>query len=154
MPLDMVGLCVLLDADEQIFESLASIFERKKLKDKRANVKDNLMENLLGYKLKNRDINTSHIINNGLPGLRQAIALKDTDKLQAEKVMKEYFDKISIMTLYGDMNDPMPHTYEKHYRGYWDFKGAAVSKLCGLDDSSYRDSIHYPVDLVEYHRQS
>jgi hypothetical protein len=34
------------------------------------------------------------------------------------------------------------------YSGYWCFEAAAVVKLLGIDDSSFRDNEYYPADLL------
>lgn len=49
--------------------------------------------------------------------------------------------------------------YDRHkgkfatHFGYWSFEAGMVTLLCGLDDSSYRDMLYYPKDLVDYARQ-
>jgi len=37
---------------------------------------------------------------------------------------------------------------EGAYYGYWCFEGALVVRLLNIDDSSFRDNIYYPVDMV------
>ena len=40
----------------------------------------------------------------------------------------------------------------KYYYGYWSFESAAIVAILELDDSSFRDNIYYPEDLVDYYR--
>lgn len=38
--------------------------------------------------------------------------------------------------------------------GYWAFEAALATVLYDLDDSSYRDMLHYPKDLVDHARNN
>jgi hypothetical protein len=40
-----------------------------------------------------------------------------------------------------------------HYFGYWAFEAALVTYLWDIDDSSYRDHLVYPKDLVDFARE-
>ena len=146
--LEWVGLCVLLDADQSVFEDLASILDRDP-------VKDRLVESLLSYKLNDRQLDVGNIVGDGQLQLLKALSLSATDKAEAQNQVRIYLEDHATLWLYGEgSTEKIPHTYDSgYYYGYWDYKSAAVSKLCGLDDSSYRDSKHYPVDLVDYKRQ-
>ncbi|QBQ39468.1 DUF1911 domain-containing protein [Pseudoduganella plicata] len=47
--------------------------------------------------------------------------------------------------------------YESHKRGeiftgYWSWESAAITFILDIDDSSYRDMMFYPIDLVDYAR--
>lgn len=44
------------------------------------------------------------------------------------------------------------HTEGTTYFGYWAFEAALVTALWDIDDSSYRDNLVYPKDLVEWYR--
>lgn len=44
------------------------------------------------------------------------------------------------------------HTEGTSYFGYWAFEAALVTILWDIDDSSYRDNLVYPKDLVDWHR--
>ncbi len=44
------------------------------------------------------------------------------------------------------------HTEGSSYFGYWAFEAALVTVLWDIDDSSYRDHLVYPKDLVDWYR--
>ena len=44
------------------------------------------------------------------------------------------------------------HTRGELFTGYWSLESAAITFLLNIDDSSYRDAMFYPVDLVDYAR--
>lgn len=49
--------------------------------------------------------------------------------------------------------------YNSHRRGdvftgYWSWEAAAITYVLDIDDSSYRDAMFYPVDLVDYARST
>ena len=44
------------------------------------------------------------------------------------------------------------HTEGTSYFGYWAFEAALVTVLWDIDDSSYRDNLVYPRDLVDWYR--
>jgi hypothetical protein len=48
--------------------------------------------------------------------------------------------------------------FESHtrgnFRGYWSWEAAAITFILDIDDTSYRDAIFYPGDLVEFARSN
>ena len=46
------------------------------------------------------------------------------------------------------------HTEGTSYFGYWAFEAALVTVLFDIDDSSYRDHLVYPKDLVDWYRDN
>jgi hypothetical protein len=42
------------------------------------------------------------------------------------------------------------HLKDKGYSGYWAWEVAAVIKIMGLDDSSFKDNFYYPYDMVHW----
>lgn len=140
--LEMSSLAILLDLDQSWFDKLATIVDREPKKDR-------LMENLLSYKLDDRatDATTSLF----LPSEKylSALTLSKTDKHQAALQVRLYLEEEwldALRWLTADIK--VPHESKVGYFGYWDYVSAAITKLCDLDDSSYRDSPYYPDDLM------
>lgn len=45
-------------------------------------------------------------------------------------------------------NTDGPDSGEGAYYGYWCFEAALITRLLNIDDSSFRDNIYYPADIV------
>ncbi len=74
--------------------------------------------------------------------------IKETDKNIAEKELKyflenEWYASFKGTPLYNQHNNP-----HNTYAGYWCFIAAAIVKIKGLDDSSFRDNKYYPKDML------
>ncbi|HGS4994387.1 TPA: DUF1911 domain-containing protein [Vibrio cholerae] len=72
-------------------------------------------------------------------------------KEERQESIKKY-----LLTWYKSMKDC--YWFDRHksrisnYFGYWAFETALVTVLYDLDDSSYRDMLYYPKDLVDHAR--
>jgi hypothetical protein len=138
----MLSLGYLLDVSETDFKKLVEVIDRD-------GVKDYLFEFIIRAKLKDRLPITEESYEFGwilFGKLRQAII--ETDKSKAEESVKEFVTKdwYKEHKQCGWYNSHK----SKHdtYFGYWSFETAAVVKIMGLDDSSFRDCQYYPKDLV------
>jgi len=49
----------------------------------------------------------------------------------------------------GTLQDAQRHPEDLRYHGYWSFEAAAVVKLLGIDESSFKDAPYYPAGLVQ-----
>ena len=140
--LEMSSLAILLDLDQSWFEKLAAVVDREPKKDR-------LMENLLSYKLDDRAVDATTSLFLPKEKFLNALILSNTDKQQAAQQVRSYLEEEwldSLRWLTADIK--VPHESKVGYFGYWDYVGAAITKLCDLDDSGYRDSPYYPVDLM------
>lgn len=79
----------------------------------------------------------------------KAITLQQ-DKSTAETSMKQFLEN----NFYTKEN--LENKYNSHkkndnvYEGYWSFESGAIVKIMGLDDSSFKDSLYYPYDMVHW----
>jgi hypothetical protein len=83
------------------------------------------------------------------PSLYQSLLdLTKMNKADAEAAMKQYLENWYEL----HRNDPWYDTHKKElaYTGYWCWEAGAISKIMGLDDTSYKDSPYYPYDLVHW----
>lgn len=141
----MLSLGYLLNIPNDTFKLLADIIDRDK-------VKDNLFEFIISAKLKDRQPIKEESYRDyfGIPEtfakLREAI--KETDKAKAEKFVKEFITK-DWFKKHKDTGWYNSHK-SKHnvYFGYWSFEAAAIVKIMGLDDISFRECQYYPKDLL------
>jgi hypothetical protein len=79
---------------------------------------------------------------------RDVYDLTKMPKADAAREMKLYLD--IWYRLHKDTPWYNAHTKESAYRGYWCWEAGAVTKIMGLDDSSYKDNPCYPYDMVHW----
>ena len=140
--LEMSSLALLLDLDQSWFEKLAMIVDREPKKDC-------LIENLLSYRLDDRAVDSTTSLFLPSEKYLSALTLSNTDKQQAAQQVRSYLEEDWLDSLrWLTAEQEVPQESKVNYFGYWDYVGAAITKLCDLDDSSYRDSPYYPADLM------
>lgn len=143
--LSMLSLGFLLDIPNEDFKKLVEVIDRD-------GVKDFLFEFIIKAKLKDRQSITEESYQEfyGVPKcfekLRQAIT--ETDKTQAEKLVKEFITKDWYKNHKGQGWYDSHKSKHDVYFGYWSFETATVVKIMTLDDSSFRDCQYYPKDLI------
>ncbi|MFN6074090.1 MAG: PoNe immunity protein domain-containing protein [Fluviicola sp.] len=143
----MLSLGYLLNIEETEFKKLVEVIDRD-------GVKDFLFEFIIRAKLNDRQpiAEESYQVFFGIPQTYQKLrqAITETDKTKAEKLVKEFITKDWYK------NHKEAGWYNSHkskhdtYFGYWSFETAAVVKIMGLDDSSFRDCQYYSKDLVNF----
>jgi hypothetical protein len=140
----MLSLGYLLDITNKEFQKLVDVIDRD-------GVKDFLFEFIIRAKLKDRQpiMEESYQKYFGIPQIFDSLrkAIVETDKSQAELLVKQFVRQWYIKhRSQGWYNShKSPHDI---YFGYWSFETAAVVKIMGLDDSSFRDCQYYPKDLI------
>jgi hypothetical protein len=143
--LRMLSLSYLLDIPDNDFKKLVDVIDRD-------GVKDYLFEFIIRAKLHDREQITEESYREffGVPKVfeKLRLAITETDKAKAEKLVKEFITK----DWYKNHKDEGWYNSHKSkhdtYFGYWSFETAAVVKIMGLDDSTFRDCPYYPKDLV------
>lgn len=142
--LDSLSLGILLGAKDEDFNLIVDFIDKDE-------VKDFLIEFLIQYKNEERESIGEESyreffgINDTYGTLKRIIKTENKDK--AQKSLKiflenEWFDSFKNEHIYS------LHTgNHKNYSGYWCFVAAAIVKIKGLDDSSFRDNQYYPKDL-------
>lgn len=144
--LTMLSWGVLVNVADEIFNMIVDMIDKD-------GVVDMVLEFLIRsrYAHRSMDFGESYIGKFTLmKSLRELINQEDPE-LQ-EKLMKEYLERNwyqdrkkagLIFTKKGNEGDS--------YIGYWSWESAAVTKILGLDDSSYREHEYYPKDLADYY---
>lgn len=141
----MLSLGYLLDVPEEDFKKLVKVIDQDK-------VKDNLFEFIISAKLKDRapiqeeSYHDFFAIPEIFSKLREAV--RESDKRKAEKLIHDFLKK----DWYKNHKDAGWYNSHKSkhdtYFGYWSFETAAVVKIRGLDDRSFRENQYYPKDLL------
>ncbi len=141
----MLSLGYLLDIPNEDFKKLVEVIDRD-------GVKDFLFEFIVKAKLQDREPISEESYQEffGVPKvfekLRQAIT--ETDKIQAEKLAKEFITKDWYKNHKGQGWHDSHKSKHDVYFGYWSFETAAVVKIMNLNDSNFIDCQYYPKDLV------
>jgi hypothetical protein len=137
----MLSLGYLLDAPEEEFKKLVEVIDRDKVKDK-------LYEFIISAKLKNRTPIQEESYRDffGVPETFSKLrnVIEEPDKTKAAKLIHDFLKR----DWYKNHKDAGWYNSHKSkhdaYFGYWSFESAAVVKIRGLDDSSFRDNQYYP----------
>lgn len=83
---------------------------------------------------------------------KKLLAIIKADSSKRPALMKKYLEGWyagNKKHIWHDMHS-RPNNWS--YAGYWSFESALVVKLFDIDDSSFRDNVYYPVDLVRISR--
>lgn len=118
----------------------------------RDNVKDFLYENLIKYYYPERKEVTEESYSKffAIPNMNKKIIkiLNDENQEDICDKLKSYLDK----DWYKSHKDCYWYNSHKRYPdsfyGYWAFEVAAIVKIKGLDDSTFRDNKYYPDRLL------
>ena len=141
----MLSLGVLLNIEKDEIEKLVEVIERSNVSDKLLNyfIKHLFPE----YSVTQYESYKDYFdVPNSFHKVREAI---DAPNLQAAASSLHVFLEKDWMRIHKESG-----WYDSHkrtnglYFGYWSFETAAVVKITGLDDSSFRDHPYYPTDLV------
>ncbi|MNF24134.1 hypothetical protein D3C84_47220 [compost metagenome] len=82
---------------------------------------------------------------------KKLLAVIEAEPDRRPMLMKKYLNGwYAIHKRYSSFFDLDKITEDSGYCGYWSFESALVVKLWNIDDSSFRDHPHYPVDLVHW----
>ena len=111
--------------------------------------KDWLIEYLLSSRLSNRPKVESLIFPKPYATLKSAVEAQEANNPElASSLVKRYLEK----EWYKGHKEA--YWYDNHkskhdtFFGYWSFEAAAIVKIAGIDDSSFRDNEYYPKDLL------
>ncbi|MCL1933400.1 MAG: DUF1911 domain-containing protein [Candidatus Azobacteroides sp.] len=138
---DMAAKSVLLNISQSEFQRVKDFM----CKADQSSIKemwkpDSLVFFLIGEKEKQRK--------SAVPAYQKLYEITKLPKSEAEKSIKKYLES------WYEMNKHVPwynnHLRDNGYSGYWAWEVAAVVKLIGLDDSSFKDNQYYPYDLVHW----
>jgi len=143
--LEVISLGILLGISDTIFNKLIIYVERDR-------VKDFLLDFLFCYKDKGKTpiIEESYQVFfhiNERYGRLKNIIQEPNSKI-AEKELKYFLEKEWYASFKGTPIYGLHKNVHDLYVGYWCFVAAAIVKIKGLDDSTFRDNKYYPKDLI------
>ncbi|MBB6128374.1 PoNe immunity protein domain-containing protein [Mucilaginibacter lappiensis] len=144
--IDMVSLGYLLNIPDEEFKKIVNYVSQS---DEGSSFDDWQPDGLLWYIINAKNATgkiPEDVIYKKLYG--EIFALTKLPKNEAERAMKTYLE--NWYALHKD--DPWydAHKKERAYRGYWCWEAGAITKIMGLDDSSYKDNPYYPYDMVHW----
>lgn len=144
--LELISIAVLITAPNEDFELIGECIDKD-------GVSDFLYEFLMKSKFKERkDIvaeSYSRFFGINQKYGRLKYIINEMDNSIAEKELKfflenEWYQNLKDTSLYNQ------HLNQHNiYSGYWCFVAAAIVKIKGLDDSSFRNNQYYPNDLLK-----
>ncbi|MEM6268353.1 MAG: PoNe immunity protein domain-containing protein [Bacteroidota bacterium] len=111
-----------------------------------ARSKDWLLEYLISSRIQGRSQVDTLIFPKPYASLKKAV--EETDPAKCSAIVKHYLEKEwypGHKGVYWHDNHKSKHDT---FFGYWSFEAAAVVKIAGIDDTSFRDNEYYPKDLV------
>ncbi len=135
--LQMISLGILLGIDDDVAAQV-----NKLLRDN--NVNDWLLDYLMnGWLKKDCEPTSDLLFSKRFSTLKSFASSKNDEELKT--FLSKWYNK--------DCG-----CYEAHkekqmlYYGYWSFEAGAISKMLGIDDTSFKDVQYYPYDLVHYQK--
>jgi hypothetical protein len=116
---------------------------------KRDNIKDALYDFLISSFVNDWSITNEMSIKS--PKNKIIDIIFEKNKVKCQKMIKTYLEKSWYKTYKNQYGWYDSHKLPKEkyaHTGYWAFEIAAIVKIKQLDDSSFRDNVYYPKDLV------
>ncbi|SOC44178.1 PoNi-like cognate immunity protein [Ureibacillus acetophenoni] len=138
----MLSIGIMLEIDENTFNTLVKLVEN-------SNINDFLYNFIINSRKKGIDYqNSAWLFKEPFKYLNNVIVSEDDTK--AINYLKEYLTKHWYVG-HSDMGWYECHKHnEKLYFGYWSFESGAIAKILQLDDEHLRGVPYYPYDLVHY----
>ncbi|MED2790305.1 DUF1911 domain-containing protein [Bacillus wiedmannii] len=138
----MLSIGIMLEIDKNTFDILAKLVEKHK-------VNDFLYNFIIHYR--NEEVNYQNgnwLFEKPFKSLINVILCNDNTK------SCEFMKKYLLEQWYVGHNDMGWYECHKHqeklYFGYWSFESGAIAKILKLDDSSLKNTLYYPYDMVHY----
>lgn len=137
----LLSLAILFDVSDEEFKILTDLI-------KRDNIKDKLYDYLISSRFKNWKVSDSMSLKNPENKIQEIIDIQD--KTECENNLKLYLNKEWYKTYkyFGFYNSHKKPENMFLFYGYWAFEVAALVKIKGLDDSSFKDNPYYPSRLL------
>ena len=135
----IVALGTLLNLTKDEMQPMLSVLDQAKAQDW-------LLEYMLGKNGEGRPKTNSLVFPTIYSTLKQAV--EESDPIKASALIKRYLEKEYYP------KHRQAYWYDLHkskhvvFFGYWSFEAAAIVKIAGIDDSSFRDNEYYPKDLL------
>lgn len=142
----MISLGILFQVSDGDFELLVEYVEKTDANKKLDNWHP---DGLIWFLLNSRSSHQSKATEILFPRIYGSLyEITKLSKPDAESALEKYLEKWYNL----HKGDPWYNTHERDrgYCGYWAWEVAAVVKVMGLNDSSFKDNIYYPYDMVHW----
>lgn|GEM_PF-1662175 len=143
--LRLLSIGFLLRLENNFFDRLSSIL-------KTDGVIDSLFENILSFQLKSREIQYEKPTYQFKLFRNLKNAFNCQDKGEAQIFVQVFLEKDWLKEL--KMSHMLTATNKDWYYGRWSFASAVIVAIKDLDDSSFRDNLYYPKELVDFYKES
>ena len=144
--LNLVSLSILLNIDTDFNKISNLLFKAQENKNNTFINSDKLLWFLMNFKLDQPKVISDQ---KGFSKLTRLLSKAiESNNEEAIKLVYKYLND------WYSLNKEMPW-YDSHkrqwgYSGYWCWEAAAVVKVMGLDDASFKEHPHYPYDIVHW----
>lgn len=133
---------IFLDIKDEDFATIVAVWDR-------SGRKDWLIEYLISARIQGRPSAETLIFPVPYAALKTAVeAAHGGDTVRASTILKRYMEK----EWYSGHKKASWYDNHKNkhdtFFGYWSFEAAAVVKIAGIDDSSFREHAYYPKDML------
>jgi hypothetical protein len=139
----MVSIAICLEADNDLLSRMLALIGNEG--------EDWLFECLVAHRAPGRRATDQLLYRKPYQLLKDAI--EDADPTSRNRSMARF-----LTAWYPSMYKTYWHDCHKGpegggYFGYWCFEAAGAVRVCGMDDTTFRDDPYYPKDLAAYRRQ-
>lgn len=137
----LLSISILLDVSDNEFKILTDFIERD-------SINDVLYDFLISSKVKDWKVSDNLSLNKPENKIKEILFIDN--KTECATRVKKYLEKEWYKTYkyFGFYNNHKKPESMWLFYGYWAFEVAAIVKIKGIDDSSFKDNQHYPDRLV------
>ncbi len=135
----MLTFGIFLKCSDEEFATIVAVLDKSTRKDW-------LLEYLIAYRIPGRPYVDTLIFPKPYATLKTAV--EETHPQKRSNILRHYLEKEwypGHKGVYWYDNHKSKHDI---FFGYWSFEAAAVVKIAGIDDSSFRDNQYYPKDML------
>jgi hypothetical protein len=135
----MLTFGIFLQCSDEEFATIVAVLDKSTRKDW-------LLEYLIAYRIPGRPYVDTLIFPKPYATLKTAV--EETHPQKRSNILRHYLEKEwypGHKGVYWYDNHKSKHDI---FFGYWSFEAAAIVKIAGIDDSSFRDNQYYPKDML------
>ena len=139
----LLALCKLLRHDEFVWTVMKWVNRTYKFNRGRDGLFESVVQKLTGNHVETKPVLFHPVY---VPLARATVAAPEERPALVKEFVESWYKGMKSLAWHGT------HSYGGSYYGYWCLEAALVTALWDIDDSSYRDHLVYPKDLVDWYR--
>jgi len=137
----ILSMGILLNISKEVFKKISERYVAE-------GYEDFVLDSLVHFKYQEHPISNTLQFPDETYIQRLSLIIKSTSKQEAEAIVKDTLEH------HFYTRETLQAAYESHktefYAGYWAWELAALVKVMGLDDSSFKDNPYYPCNMVHW----